>query len=235
MSAKETSDACGTVPPEEIRRNANKERTKVTDKCVKCKVEKSTLIFRRESTCWKCFEQQCIKKFKGQLNLKQKNRSEPVLIAFSGGPSSRALIEILHECIAGRNKASAYFEVKGFIHIDEGTILELSEEEKKEKERVVRLIAEKYGCPLHFVPLEHVFLIPNLLETLEESSDFDREGIEEKEEKLKLSLFLCGGCKRVLSEVEEDSLPPFIRSHAEKTSNSFKLREQIKDFLIGEE
>eukprot|EP01117_Protostelium_nocturnum_P004570 TRINITY_DN1646_c0_g1_i1.p1 TRINITY_DN1646_c0_g1~~TRINITY_DN1646_c0_g1_i1.p1 ORF type:complete len:234 (+),score=103.02 TRINITY_DN1646_c0_g1_i1:30-704(+) len=182
MSAKETSDACGTVPPEEIRRNANKERTKVTDKCVKCKVEKSTLIFRRESTCWKCFEQQCIKKFKGQLNLKQKNRSEPVLIAFSGGPSSRALIEILHECIAGRNKASAYFEVKGFIHIDEGTILELSEEEKKEKERVVRLIAEKYGCPLHFVPLEHVFLIPNLLETLEESSDFDREGIEEKEE-----------------------------------------------------
>ncbi|PRP74633.1 cytosolic thiouridylase subunit 2 [Planoprotostelium fungivorum] len=150
-------NSCGEVPPEEARRQADRLKKKISDICVKCRTEKSTLLFRKESICWPCYEDQIIRKFKTQLNATRKNKSqlEKVLIAFSGGPSSRALIHILNECILGRsNQASAFFEIGGIIHIDESGVTKPETAEEKEK---LAQVAASYNIPYHSVPFGSIF------------------------------------------------------------------------------
>lgn len=105
-------------------------------KCLKCKKINSSFVFRTESICWDCFLILFNKKFKANLNLgrKARDKSENVLLALSGGPSSRCMLHALSEESNARTKKDTYFNTC-VIYIDEGTLFNMSLEQVKKKQK----------------------------------------------------------------------------------------------------
>ncbi|KAM4721383.1 cytoplasmic tRNA 2-thiolation protein 2 [Rhinophrynus dorsalis] len=130
--------------------------------CMKCKEGSAVLIIRvGDAFCKPCFKEYFVHKFRAMLG---KNRvvypGEKVLLAYSGGPASSAMIQQVQEGLS-RDAPKKLRFVPGIIFIDEGAVCGQSLEEREKTLSEVQHVLQKTEFPYHIVPLEQVFSLPS--------------------------------------------------------------------------
>ncbi|KAF9900142.1 Cytoplasmic tRNA 2-thiolation protein 2 [Linnemannia zychae] len=141
--------------------------------CCKCKTEKSTITVRYAEYCDPCFLIALDSKFRTALRNARPYRvitPENVMLAFSGGPSSRALIhlfDVFHslppEVATNKQQPKIYNDIH-VCHIDESCLLEPAQDQETKEATVAgstmeqaRSIAAGYGYSFHGVAIEDIF------------------------------------------------------------------------------
>ncbi|KAG8563073.1 hypothetical protein GDO81_015920 [Engystomops pustulosus] len=125
--------------------------------CMKCKEGSAVLIIRvGDAFCKSCFKDYFIHKFRAMLG---KNRivypGEKVLLAYSGGPSSSAMIQQVQEGLS-RDAPKKLRFIPGILFIDEGAVCGQSWEQRKQNVSEIKQVLQKTNSPFHVVPLEEV-------------------------------------------------------------------------------
>ncbi|XP_075694732.1 cytoplasmic tRNA 2-thiolation protein 2 isoform X2 [Rhinoderma darwinii] len=82
-----------------------------------------------------------------------------VLLAYSGGPSSSAMIQQVQEGL-GRDTPKKLRFVPGILFIDEGAACGQSWEQREQNVSEMQQVLRKTNFPFHIVPLEQVFSLP---------------------------------------------------------------------------
>ncbi|XP_077144524.1 cytoplasmic tRNA 2-thiolation protein 2 isoform X2 [Ranitomeya variabilis] len=129
--------------------------------CMKCKESSAVLIIRvGDAFCKSCFKEYFVHKFRAMLG---KHRvvypGEKVLLAYSGGPSSSALIQQVQEGL-GRDAPKKLRFVPGVLFIDEGAVCGQSWEQRAQSVSEIQRVLQKTTFPFHIVPLEQIFSLP---------------------------------------------------------------------------
>ncbi|KAG0281510.1 Cytoplasmic tRNA 2-thiolation protein 2 [Linnemannia exigua] len=143
--------------------------------CCKCKTEKSTITVRYAEYCDPCFLIALDSKFRTALRNARPYRvitPENVMLAFSGGPSSRALIhlfDVFHslppEVATNKQQPKIYNDIH-VCHIDESCLLEPAQDQELQDIPLTsigstmeqaRSIAAGYGYTFHGVAIEDIF------------------------------------------------------------------------------
>lgn len=139
--------------------------------CCKCKTTKSTVIVRYAEYCDPCFLVALDSKFRTALRNARPYRvitPENVMIAFSGGTSSRSLIhlfDVFHslppEVAANKQQPKIYNKVH-VCHIDESCLFEPPQQDLQDTtpqstmEQAVAITGQ-YNYPFHGVRIEDIF------------------------------------------------------------------------------
>uniref|UniRef100_A0A8C5R0G6 Cytoplasmic tRNA 2-thiolation protein 2 n=1 Tax=Leptobrachium leishanense TaxID=445787 RepID=A0A8C5R0G6_9ANUR len=126
-------------------------------KCMKCKEGTAILIIRvGDAFCRSCFKDYFVHKFRAMLG---KNRvvypGEKVLLAYSGGASSSAMIQQVQEGLS-RDAPKKLRFVPGIVFVDEGAVCGQSLEEREVTLSKVQSVLQGTGFPFHIVRLEEV-------------------------------------------------------------------------------
>ncbi|KAM4614366.1 cytoplasmic tRNA 2-thiolation protein 2 [Discoglossus pictus] len=135
---------------------------KLGQTCMKCKEASAVLIIRvGDAFCKSCFKEYFVHKFRAMLG---KNRvvfpGEKVLLGFSGGPSSSAMIQQVQEGLSRKAPKKLRF-LPGIVFIDEGAVCGQSWEERHKTISEVQRVLQGTSFPFHIVPLEQVFSLPS--------------------------------------------------------------------------
>ncbi|XP_075432907.1 cytoplasmic tRNA 2-thiolation protein 2 isoform X3 [Ascaphus truei] len=130
-------------------------------KCMKCKEGSAVLIIRvGDAFCRPCFKEYFVHKFRAVLG---KNRviypGEKVLLAYSGGSSSSAMIQQVQEGLSRDTPKKLRF-LPGILYIDEGAACGQSWEEREKTLSEVQCVLQAADVPFHIVHLEQVFFLP---------------------------------------------------------------------------
>ncbi|KAK9727632.1 Cytoplasmic tRNA 2-thiolation protein 2, variant 2 [Basidiobolus ranarum] len=128
--------------------------------CVKCKVERAQYLVRHAQYCKQCFLHTLVGKFrvmisKSKFVVGRKECKPNVLLAFSGGASSRALVHMMNEFHVGDpavKKKTILDNVK-ICHIDESIICGPEEGTLKQAENII----SQYPFQFIGASLEDVF------------------------------------------------------------------------------
>ncbi|NP_001167511.1 cytoplasmic tRNA 2-thiolation protein 2-A [Xenopus laevis] len=129
--------------------------------CMKCKESSAALLIRAgDAFCKSCFKEYFVHKFRATLG---KNRviypGEKVLLAYSGGPSSSAMVRQVQEGLS-RDAPKKLRFVPGILFIDEGTACGMSWEERQQILSEICSVLQQTKIPFHIVSLEQVFSLP---------------------------------------------------------------------------
>uniref|UniRef100_G1QIH3 Cytoplasmic tRNA 2-thiolation protein 2 n=1 Tax=Nomascus leucogenys TaxID=61853 RepID=G1QIH3_NOMLE len=116
---------------------------------VKCKEAQPVVVIRAGDDCFKIFY---VHKFRAMLG-------RPVLLAWSGGPSSSSMVWQVLEGLS-QDSAKRLRFVAGVIFVDEGAACGQSLEERSKTLAEVKPILQATGFPWHVVALEEVFSLP---------------------------------------------------------------------------
>ncbi|XP_053561260.1 cytoplasmic tRNA 2-thiolation protein 2 [Bombina bombina] len=132
--------------------------------CMKCKEQPAALIIRvGDAFCKSCFKEYFVHKFRAMLG---KNRivypGEKVLLAYSGGPSSSAMIQQVQEGLSREAPKKLRFH-PGILFIDEGAVCGQSWEERQRTSAEVQSVLEKTAFPYRIIQLEQVFSLPGTI------------------------------------------------------------------------
>ncbi|KAF5198493.1 Cytoplasmic trna 2-thiolation protein [Thalictrum thalictroides] len=134
--------------------------------CYKCKEEE--VINSTGGLCGICFRNSLFAKFKQSITTHDLiSPTDNVLIAFSGGPSSRVVLEFVHEIQqkaqknsdASRDKLYPVFGV-GVAFIDESVVTSIASHDLDNAIQDLRLIVSSLAPPtkeLHIVPIQSIF------------------------------------------------------------------------------
>ncbi|KAF9151373.1 Cytoplasmic tRNA 2-thiolation protein 2 [Linnemannia schmuckeri] len=141
--------------------------------CCKCKTAKSTITVRYAEYCDPCFLIALDSKFRTALRNARPYRvitPENMMLAFSGGPSSRALIhlfDVFHSLppeVATNKKQPKIYNDIHVCHIDESCLLEPAQDQDSQEDTSsgstmgqARSIAEGYGYSFHGVAIEDIY------------------------------------------------------------------------------
>ncbi|CAG8470792.1 4106_t:CDS:10 [Ambispora leptoticha] len=134
-------------------------------KCIKCKVANATILIRYSTYCKSCFQHVFVGKFRKNLEKSRVTHSgsdEKAMVALSGGPSSRCLLQLLRDYCEPLpheiSKKSIFNEVK-ICHVDESVAIFDDQEKEKENSTLhkVELIARKYNYEFIGLRLEEIF------------------------------------------------------------------------------
>ncbi|KAM9302030.1 cytoplasmic tRNA 2-thiolation protein 2 [Gastrophryne carolinensis] len=128
---------------------------------MKCKEASAVLIIRvGDAFCRSCFKEYFVHKFRAMLG---KNRvvypGEKVLLAYSGGPSSSAMIQQVQEGLS-RNAPKKLRFIPAILFIDEGAVFGQSWEDREQVLYEIHSILKATSFPFHIVPLEELFCLP---------------------------------------------------------------------------
>ncbi|KAM8799225.1 cytoplasmic tRNA 2-thiolation protein 2 [Eudromia elegans] len=129
---------------------------------MKCKESPAVLVIRvGDPFCRACFREYFVHKFRAMLG---KNRvifpGEKVLLAFSGGAASSAMLRQVQEGLR-RETAKKLRFIPGIIYIDEGAVCGQSAEQREQSLAAVEAIAQATGFPFHVAHLEQAFELPS--------------------------------------------------------------------------
>ncbi|XP_044126442.1 cytoplasmic tRNA 2-thiolation protein 2 [Bufo gargarizans] len=129
--------------------------------CMKCKEGAAVLIIRvGDAFCKSCFKDYFLHKFRAMLG---KNRvvypGEKVLLTYSGGPSSSAMIQQVQEGLS-RDAPKKLRFIPGILFIDEGAVCGQSWEQREQNVSEIQRLLQTTSFPFHIVPLEQVFSLP---------------------------------------------------------------------------
>ncbi|KAI1321196.1 Cytoplasmic tRNA 2-thiolation protein 2 [Mortierella claussenii] len=138
--------------------------------CCKCKTTKSTIIVRYAEYCDRCFLIALDSKFRTALRNARPYRvitPENVMLAFSGGSSSRSLIhlfDVFHslppEVASNKQQPKIYNDIH-VCHVDESSLFDAatSEQDSSTESTMEKAqeIAAGYGYPFHGVRIEDIY------------------------------------------------------------------------------
>ncbi|XP_050398297.2 cytoplasmic tRNA 2-thiolation protein 2-A [Patella vulgata] len=122
---------CSVADGDEIAKPRDK-NTSVGRKCMKCEEDGFIITRVNDAFCRKCFTVYVVHKFRSAIGKSKLVRDgDVVLLAYSGGPSSTALLHLVQEGLSPRAHKKLRFKPV-ILHIDESASLDLSAEIKKE-------------------------------------------------------------------------------------------------------
>ncbi|KAM3917939.1 cytoplasmic tRNA 2-thiolation protein 2 [Leptodactylus fuscus] len=129
--------------------------------CMKCKEGAAVVVIRvGDAFCKSCFRDYFVHKFRAMLG---KNRvvypGEKVLLAYSGGASSSAMIHQVQEGLSREAPKKLRF-TPGILFIDEGAVCGQSWEQREQTLSEVQQLLKKTNFPFYIVALEQVFNFP---------------------------------------------------------------------------
>jgi hypothetical protein len=137
---------------------------KIQKICTKCKKDSSSFLYRQEWCCWDCFQTSFRKKFKGCVvkGRRFKNESLDMIAAYSGGISSRSMVELLRD-VACSSRKKVLMKVN-IVHIDESAILNYSFDKRLEIINNIKESVSNLPFQCHVYHLEDIYNIHNLNE-----------------------------------------------------------------------
>ena len=145
---------------ENINTSKNTRRQLTTDKtkCMKCADTLAVVIVRgNDPLCKGCFLAYFVHKFRATIGKARVIRQgERVLLAFSGGLCSRAMLHMVCEGLS-QSAVKKFRFIPGVVFVDEGATLGLGQEERNSNISRVRTLVEKTGFSFHIARLEDVF------------------------------------------------------------------------------
>ncbi|KAK7113947.1 cytoplasmic tRNA 2-thiolation protein 2-A-like isoform X1 [Littorina saxatilis] len=176
--------------------------------CVKCRRDVPVVVTRvNDAFCQDCFLVYAVHKFRSAIGKsKVIVPKEHVLVAYSGGPASSALLHFLQE---GKKEGKLRFTVT-VVHIDELALVSVSDKERQEKVQEVVEIVQQRGFPL-------------LLTSLECAMDMVKPEAGESSQAPEM-------CKEVTSEKEVDAL-----ANPDKGDKLKKLLDSLPSISAKEE
>lgn len=142
-----------------------------TNICIKCKLNDVISGYGGIDDgrfCADCFRSNLFGKFRLAVTSNAMiSPTDKVLVAFSGGPSSRVALQFVHDLQerahknfeASRDRSLPVFGV-GVVFIDESAVLPIPAHEMEEAVEVISLTVSSLAPPrkeLHFVPIETVY------------------------------------------------------------------------------
>ena len=157
-------DLCGVGQPEVENVPAFLEsdqfKTKFAGRrtCMKCCSTKAVVVVRMDDPfCRSCFLAYFTHKFRATIGKARAIRAgEKVLLAFSGGQSSSAMLHLVSEGLSPRAPRKLRFE-PGIVFIDEGEIVSSSKGERPQTLQQIRETTSKMEFPFHKLCIEDVF------------------------------------------------------------------------------
>ncbi|XP_012934882.1 cytoplasmic tRNA 2-thiolation protein 2 [Aplysia californica] len=144
---------CSVEEDGDLQPLASEKRNKVKT-CVKCG-EPGVLITRiHDSFCKACFQVYVVHKFRAAIGKSKLIRDgEHVLVAFSGGANSAALLHLIQDGLSVRAHKKLRF-IPTLLHVDECCVLDLPQSENQRlREKVSQLMTES-GFPSYLTSLE---------------------------------------------------------------------------------
>ncbi|BFZ19258.1 hypothetical protein BsWGS_22297 [Bradybaena similaris] len=173
-------------------------------KCVKCD-QPGVLVTRiHDCFCRSCFQVYVIHKFRAAIGKSKLIREgEHVLLAFSGGANSAALLHLIQDGLSERAHRKLRF-IPTIVHIDESGILGVSSDARQELRRKIARLLLKSGFPAYIVDLE-------------QAVDIERKKVTQIG-----TGYVNGECGCVIHRVEDEN-----NSAVVDTSQSDKLRSLI--------
>lgn len=129
--------------------------------CMKCSEPAVVLVRMNDALCEACFLIYFTHKFRATLGKARVVRNgEKVLLAFSGGLSSSAMLHLVSEGYSDRVARKLRFQ-PGVVFIDEGTVLGLDVTDRKDTTKKIEQVAAGLGFPFYLARLEDVFSMEN--------------------------------------------------------------------------
>lgn len=126
--------------------------------CMKCSSCPATVVVRlNDPLCKSCFLAYFTHKFRATIGKARVIRTgEKVLLAFSGGPSSSAMLHLVCEGLSCTAPKKLRFE-PGIAFINEGEVLKQSGEERSKYIEQIRGVVGRTEFPFHLINLEDIF------------------------------------------------------------------------------
>ena len=145
------------VPPE-LQNKTCKEKNCNGRTCMKCSNSPAVVVVRlNDPLCKSCFLAYFTHKFRATIGKSRAiTAGEKVLLAFSGGLSSSALLHLVCEGLSDTARKKLRFE-PGIAFVDEGEVLNQSEEERAKYIEQIRVVATRTKFPFHQFKLEDIF------------------------------------------------------------------------------
>ncbi|CAF1263295.1 unnamed protein product [Adineta steineri] len=123
----------------------------ISRKCVSCDQDACVVVRTADPMCRKCFEEFFIHKFRSTLSKSNVfGRGENVLLAYSGGSSSSALLHLIAEGLSVQARRRLQFQAQ-VAFIDESS---LYSDVVSVREKVTDLITNRLQYPLHIVSID---------------------------------------------------------------------------------
>lgn len=145
--------------PSELQTKASKEKNREGRTCMKCTVSPAVVVVRlNDPLCKECFMAYFTHKFRATIGKARAIRAgEKVLLAFSGGPSSSAMLHLVCQGLSGTAPKKLRFE-PGIAFIDEGEVLKQSGDERSNYIEQICNAAIRTKFPFHQLNLEDIFV-----------------------------------------------------------------------------
>lgn len=126
--------------------------------CMKCALGPAVVVVRlNDPLCKSCFLAYFTHKFRATIGKARVIRAgENILLAFSGGLSSSAMLHLVCEGLSGTAPKKLRFE-PGLAFVDEGEVLKQSVIEHSSYIEQIRGIVSRTEFPFHLVKLEDIF------------------------------------------------------------------------------
>lgn len=139
--------------------------------CVKCG-EPGILIIRiHDSFCKNCFQVYVVHRFRAAIGKSKLIRDgEHVLVAYSGGANSSALLHLIQDGLSERAHKKLRF-IPTLLHVDECSILPLQEEEHQQLLQKVCTLMTNTGIPSFLTKLELGLALTRTNENSEPATD----------------------------------------------------------------
>lgn len=141
-----------------LQNKSCKDRDRNGRTCMKCSVSLAVVVVRlNDPLCKSCFLVYFTHKFRATIGKSRAIKAgEKVLLAFSGGPSSSAMLHLVCEGLSDTALKKLRFE-PGIAFIDEGEVLKQSEEERAKYIEQIRSITTRTKFLFHQLKLEDIF------------------------------------------------------------------------------
>ncbi|XP_046375267.2 cytoplasmic tRNA 2-thiolation protein 2-A-like [Haliotis rufescens] len=130
--------------------------------CMKCKDTKAVVVTRvNDALCRDCFIVYVVHKFRATIGKSHLIRDgEEILLAFSGGPCSSALLHLVQEGLSQRAHKRLRFK-PSLVHIDEMGVLDLPSEEREKTNAAILDVLRGTGYPCYISSLEQALDLPD--------------------------------------------------------------------------
>ena len=144
--------------PTELQNKPCKEKKRNGRICMKCSISAAVVVVRlNDPLCKSCFLAYFTHKFRATIGKSRAIKAgEKVLLAFSGGPSSSAMLHLVCEGLSDTAVKKLRFE-PGIAFVDEGEVLKQGGEERANYIEQIQGAATRTKFPFHLLKLEDIF------------------------------------------------------------------------------
>lgn len=133
-------------------------------RCRKCNSERAFIVLDKiHVDCQKCFLESCNRKIRSTIGKsKLLKNNDPILIAFSGGPSSLALLDLMKNSMEFEARREQKFR-PSIVHIDTQSVLDRNMESLRARRwhNIDELLAKTSllcpGWPIYYTSVEMLF------------------------------------------------------------------------------